>query len=124
MTVDERWSPGARYGSAMPRRFVYSRWDGTQRGFDIDADALMEQLTDEVIHHGDVDAALRRLMREGLRTPDGRREGLAQMMERIRERRRELEESGDLDGMFADAVRELDDILAPGQDLDYPVTVV
>ena len=34
----------------MPRRFVYSRWDGTQRGFELDADALMEQLTDEVEH--------------------------------------------------------------------------
>ena len=111
MTDDERGGAGDRYGAHMPRRFVYSRWDGTQRGFELDADDLMAQLTDDVIHHGDVDAALRRLMREGLRSPDGRREGLAQMMERIRERRRELEESGDLDGMFADAVRELDDIL-------------
>ena len=56
----------SNYGADMARRFVYSRWDGSQRGFDVDADVLMEQITDEVIHHGDVEAALRRIMERGL----------------------------------------------------------
>jgi hypothetical protein len=30
----------------MAPRFTYSRWDGTQRGFDLDADLLFDQLTD------------------------------------------------------------------------------
>ena len=96
----------------MARRFVYSRWDGSQRGFDVDADVLMEQITDEVIHHGDVEAALRRIMERGLRTPDGRQmPGLGELRDRIRDRREEISESGELDGSLAEAARELADIL-------------
>ena len=50
----------------MASRFTYSRWDGTQRGFDIDADLLFDQLTDELLYHGDVNAALRRMLQEGM----------------------------------------------------------
>ncbi|MGB0147879.1 MAG: hypothetical protein ACPGT1_02070 [Ilumatobacteraceae bacterium] len=96
----------------MARRFVYSRWDGSQRGFDVDADVLMEQITDEVIHHGDVEAALRRIMERGLQTPDGRQmPGLSELRDRIRDRREEIAESGELDGSLAEATRELADIL-------------
>ncbi|MCH1489986.1 MAG: hypothetical protein L7T83_06150 [Ilumatobacteraceae bacterium] len=96
----------------MARRFVYSRWDGSQRGFDVDADVLMEQITDEVIHHGDVEAALRRVMERGLQTPDGRQmPGLSELRDRIRDRREEIAESGELDGSLAEAARELADIL-------------
>ena len=96
----------------MARRFVYSRWDGSQRGFDVDADVLMEQITDEVIHHGDVEAALRRIMERGLQTPDGRQmPGLSELRDRIRDRRQEIAESGELDGSLAEAARELADIL-------------
>ncbi|MEC8017332.1 MAG: hypothetical protein VX160_00030, partial [Actinomycetota bacterium] len=100
------------YGADMARRFVYSRWDGSQRGFDVDADVLMEQITDEVIHHGDVEAALRRIMERGLQTPDGRQmPGLSELRDRIRDRREEIAESGELDGSLAEAARELADIL-------------
>ncbi len=103
---------GSNYGAVMARRFVYSRWDGSQRGFDVDADVLMEQITDEVIHHGDVEAALRRMMERGLRTPDGRQmPGLSELRDRIRDRREEIAESGELDGSLAEAARELADIL-------------
>ena len=103
---------GSNYGADMARRFVYSRWDGSQRGFDVDADVLMEQITDEVIHHGDVEAALRRVMERGLQTPDGRQmPGLSELRDRIRDRRAEIAESGELDGSLAEAARELADIL-------------
>ena len=29
----------------MASRFTYSRWDGSQVGFDLDADALLEEMT-------------------------------------------------------------------------------
>ncbi len=102
----------SNYGADMARRFVYSRWDGSQRGFYVDADVLMEQITDEVIHHGDVEAALRRIMERGLQTPDGRQmPGLSELRDRIRDRREEIAESGELDGSLAEAARELADIL-------------
>ena len=57
----------------MARRFTYSRWDGTQKGFDLDADGLFDQLTDDLLYHGDVNAALRRLMQDGMRDRSGER---------------------------------------------------
>ena len=51
----------------MAARFTYSRWDGTQRGFDLDADGLFDELTDDLLYHGDVNSALRRMMQEGMR---------------------------------------------------------
>ena len=55
----------------MAPRFTYSRWDGSQRGFDLDADALFDELTDELLYHGDVNAALRRMMQHGMRDRNG-----------------------------------------------------
>ena len=46
----------------MGSRFTYSRWDGTQKGFDLDAEGLFGELTDDLLYHGDVNAALRRMM--------------------------------------------------------------
>ena len=40
----------------MASRFTYSRWDGTQQGFELDADLLFDELTDELLYHGDVNA--------------------------------------------------------------------
>jgi uncharacterized protein with von Willebrand factor type A (vWA) domain len=96
----------------MPRRFTYSRWDGTQRGFDLDADALFSELTDELLQHGDVNAALRRMMHDGLRTPDGERmQGLRELLERLRRERQERLDRHDLGGVYDEIARELDDIL-------------
>src|SRR6266511_2144317 len=49
------------------RGFRYSRWDGTQTGFDLDADALLEEMSDDLLYHGDFNAALRRLLQQGFR---------------------------------------------------------
>jgi hypothetical protein len=74
----------------MAPRFTYSRWDGTQRGFDLDADLLFDQLTDELLYHGDVNAALRRMMQDGMRDADGNRlDGLRDLMDRLRQERQE-----------------------------------
>ena len=47
--------------------FKYSRWDGTQTGFDLDADALLEEMSDDLLYHGDLNAALRRMLQQGFR---------------------------------------------------------
>lgn len=96
----------------MTARFTYSRWDGTQTGFSMDADELMAEMTDDLMYHGDVNAALRRLMREGMTDKDGNRiEGTREMMEKIRQRRKEIEESGDLGGVYAEIAEALKDII-------------
>ena len=97
----------------MSARFTYSRWDGTQQGFSMDADDLLDEMTDDLLMHGDLNAALRRMMREGMTDRDGNRtQGIREMMDRIRRRKREIEESGDLGGVFseiADALRDIVD---------------
>ncbi|MCB0967356.1 MAG: hypothetical protein KDB37_11015, partial [Ilumatobacter sp.] len=96
----------------MATRFTYSRWDGTQRGFDLDADLLFDQLTDELLYHGDVNAALRRMMQDGMRDADGNRfEGLRDLMERLRRERQERLDRTDLGGVYDEISRELDDIV-------------
>ena len=96
----------------MTARFTYSRWDGTQTGFSMDADELMAEMTDDLMYHGDVNAALRRLMREGMTDKDGNRiQGIREMMEKIRQRRKEIEESGDLGGVYSEIAEALKDII-------------
>ena len=96
----------------MAARFTYSRWDGTQRGFDFDADLLFDQLTDELLYHGDVNAALRRMMQDGMRGPDGERlDGLRDMLERVRQQRQERLEQSNLGGVYDEIADELDDII-------------
>lgn len=96
----------------MPGRFSYSRWDGTQKGFDLDADGLFDQLTDDLLYHGDVNAALRRLMQEGMRDRNGDRvQGLREMLERLREQRQERLDRGDLGGVYQEIADELNDIV-------------
>jgi len=96
----------------MAARFTYSRWDGTQRGFDLDADLLFDQLTDELLYHGDVNAALRRMMQDGMRGPDGERlDGLREMMERVRTERQNRLEQSNLGGVYDEIADELDDII-------------
>ncbi|GBL21943.1 hypothetical protein EMGBS4_20030 [Acidimicrobiaceae bacterium] len=41
----------------MTTRFNYSRWDGTQRGFEFDAQSIVDEITDDLLYHGDVNAA-------------------------------------------------------------------
>ena len=96
----------------MAARFRYSRWDGTQHGFELDADSVIKEVTDELIHHGDPNAALRRIMQQGLRDRNGRQiEGLRDTLNRLRERRKQIRESGKLGGEFDDVAQELSDIV-------------
>ncbi|MFM8868039.1 MAG: hypothetical protein ACKOFZ_07145, partial [Ilumatobacteraceae bacterium] len=96
----------------MGQRFTYSRWDGTQRGFELDADSLFDQLGDDLLYHGDPASALRRMMQDGLRDVDGERiEGIREMMRKLRERRDEIRDSGDLGGVFSEIAEALNDVV-------------
>jgi len=93
-------------------RFNYSRWDGTQRGFEFDAQSIVDEITDDLLYHGDVNAALRRLMQEGMRNERGDQlMGLREMMQRLRERREEIKDRGDLGGVYSEVAAELDDLV-------------
>ncbi len=96
----------------MSARARYSRWDGTQVGFDLDADALLEEMTDDLLYHGDLNAALRRMMQQGFQDREGRDvQGLREMLEKLREKRREQLDRYDLGGVYEDIARRLDEIV-------------
>ena len=96
----------------MTARFNYSRWDGTQRGFEFDSQSIVDEITDDLLYHGDVNAALRRLMQEGMRNERGEQlMGLREMMQKLRERREEIKDRGDLGGVYNEIAAELDDLV-------------
>ncbi len=96
----------------MAARFTYSRWDGTQRGFDLDAEGLFDELTDDLLYHGDVNSALRRMMQEGMRDRNGERlQGLRELMDKLRQQRQERLDQYDLGGVYSEIADELNDIV-------------
>jgi uncharacterized protein with von Willebrand factor type A (vWA) domain len=93
-------------------RFSYSKWDGTQVGFDFDADDVFAELTDDLLFHGDLNQALQRLLQRGFRDRNGERiAGMREMLERVRQRRRELLDRHELGGPFEDMAERLRDIV-------------
>jgi uncharacterized protein with von Willebrand factor type A (vWA) domain len=96
--------------------YRYSRWDGSQQGFDLDADAILAEINDDLLYHGDVNAALRRMMQQGFSDRDGRRvAGLRELMEGLRERRNAEREQYDLGGVYSEIAAELEDIVQTEQ---------
>jgi uncharacterized protein with von Willebrand factor type A (vWA) domain len=95
------------------RQFRYSRWDGSQVGFELDADRILEEITDDLLYHGDLNAALRRMLQSGFRDINGERlKGLRDILEQLRRRRRDELERYDLGGVYDDIAQELRDVVA------------
>ena len=93
-------------------RARYSKWDGTQTGFELDADDLLAELTDDLLYHGDLNAALRRLLQQGFRDRnDDRVAGLRDLLEKLKRRRRDELERYDLGGVYEDIAERLRDVV-------------
>jgi len=100
----------------MPWRHRYSRWDGAQAGFDLDADELFTQITDDLLYHGDLNSALRRLLQSGFEAPDGQRfEGLREILEQLRRRKQDMLERHDLGGVYDDIAERLRGVIEAEQ---------
>jgi len=96
----------------MPLRYRYSRWDGTQVGFELDASDVLAEITDDLLYHGDLNAALRRMLQSGFQDRNGERvAGMRELLERLRRRRRDELERYDLGGVYDDIAQELRDVI-------------
>ena len=100
----------------MPIRYGFHRPREGDDFEDLDPDELLALITDDLLENGDLEAAIDRLMRDGFTTNDGDRvEGLAELLERARARRRELENQVDPSDELAryrerlDAIERLED---------------
>src|SRR5947208_890846 len=91
----------------MGGRIRYSRWDGSQHLDDLDADAVLESLSDDLMSYGDLSAALQRLYRWG----SDDLPGLEQLLRELRERREQELSRYDLDSAVEDIRQRLQDVI-------------
>ena len=95
------------------QRFRYSRWDGTQKGFELDAFDVMAEMSDDLLYHGDPNSALRRLMQEGFEDRNGDRvQGLREMLQKLREEREQRLGDHNLGGVYDEISEALDDLIS------------
>jgi uncharacterized protein with von Willebrand factor type A (vWA) domain len=101
----------------MSTRSRYSRWDGTQRIGALDADDLLDAMSEELMADGDPWQALRRLLQRGLRDPKGGKiPSLRDLMERVRQRRQRELDRHDLGSALEDIRQKVDAILRTERD--------
>jgi uncharacterized protein with von Willebrand factor type A (vWA) domain len=90
----------------MPYSFRYSRWDGSQRVAPFDPEDLLEAMADDLMSDGDLKRALRKLMHWGGENRFGDKiMGLQDLLERLRQRRRQELDRYDL-GSIVEEIRE------------------
>ena len=101
----------------MPLAYRYSEWDGTQSIPGLDADKVLEALSDDIMNFGDLQHALRNLMQRGMRNQQGdRMQGLRDLLQKLRQQRRQRLDQFDLGGVMEDIKRQLEEILQMERD--------
>ncbi len=96
----------------MPARYRYSIWDGTQEADAADPDQLLDGLSDDLMNFGDLQHALRNLLQRGMRNPMGdRTQGLRDLLQQLRQQRRQQLDRFDLGSIFDELREQLDEIL-------------
>ena len=94
------------------RSYRYSQWDGTQQIFDMDADELMDRLSDETLRQGDVMQALRELLKQGFQNKDGQQlAGLQDLMDQLKNQRRQQLQQYNMDSVIDDLRERLQDVI-------------
>jgi uncharacterized protein with von Willebrand factor type A (vWA) domain len=90
----------------------YSRWDGTQQPFGLDADELLDAMSDELLDDGDIWSALQRMLRRGAQNEQGdRMRGLQDLIDQLRNRRREQLDRHNLSSVLDDLRQKLDEVV-------------
>jgi uncharacterized protein with von Willebrand factor type A (vWA) domain len=92
--------------------FRYSEWDGTQEIPPLDADEVLEALTDDLMNFGDLQHAMRNLLQRGMRGNQGNRlQGLRDLLQQLRQQRRSTLDKYNLSSVMDDIKNRLDEIL-------------
>ena len=93
--------------------YRYSRWDGSQHPFDLDEDDILEALSEDIMNHGDLDRAMRNLMRQGMDGDQGQRiTGLRDLRERLKRIQQQQMERYNLESAMDDIAERLEDVIA------------
>jgi uncharacterized protein with von Willebrand factor type A (vWA) domain len=92
--------------------FRYSEWDGTQEIPSLDADEVLEALTDDLMNFGDLQHAMRNLLQRGMKNPMGDRlQGLRDLLQQLRQQRRNTLDKYNLSSVIDDIKKRLDEVL-------------
>jgi len=95
-----------------PVTYRYSLWDGTEDS-SLSPDQVMDALTDDLLRDGNLDLAMQKAFRWGMRNPDGSHSpGLRDLLERLRKKRQEMLDRFDFDSVMGDLRERLDAIVA------------
>src|SRR6266851_3236209 len=95
----------------MPHAFRYGAWDGTQHVLDLDAEALLDAMSDDLLEEGDLWRALQRLFRQGAQKQDGNKmPGLQDLMQQLRQRRQQQLQRSNLNDALKDIREKLQEI--------------
>ena len=90
----------------------YSRWDGSQEPFGLDADELMEAMSDDLLDDGDLWRALQKMLRRGAENEQGdKMKGLRDLMEQLRQKRRDNLDQYDMGSVIEDLKEKLENVL-------------
>ena len=89
----------------------YSAWDGTQK-LELDADQILNALSEDLMEFGDLQQAMRYLMQRGMSTEDGNYiRGLRELLQQLKDERRQKLERFDMGSIIDNIERQLDEIL-------------
>ena len=90
----------------------YSRWDGSQEPFEIQADEVMDEISNDLFADNSVMRALQRLMQRGMNNRSGQRtQGIKEMLEHLKKRREQYLQQYDLSSTMKDVEDRLKDIV-------------
>ena len=82
-----------------------------------DADDVLSEITDDLLYHGDLNQALRRMLQQGFRDRNGERvAGMRELLERLRRRRRDELSRYDLGGVYDDIAERLREVVGMERD--------
>jgi uncharacterized protein with von Willebrand factor type A (vWA) domain len=95
----------------LSNAFRYSLWDGSQRVLDVDAEALLEAMSDDLLEEGDLWRALQRLFRQGAQGREGQKlPGLQDLLQQLRQRRQQQLQRSNLGDTLKDIREKLAEI--------------
>ena len=92
--------------------FRYSEWDGTQEIPGLEADDVLEALSDDLMNFGDLQHSMRNLLQRGMKDQNGNRlQGLRDLLQQLRQQRRNQLDKYNLSSLMDDIKKRLDEVL-------------
>ncbi|MEM7254720.1 MAG: hypothetical protein AAF493_25185, partial [Pseudomonadota bacterium] len=96
--------------SAFGAHLRYSQWDGPQQSAALDADSVLSAMSDDLLNHGNLRAALRSLMRRGM-SGNAPMQGVHELIRELRREQRQKMERYDLSSIMKGIEEHLDEVL-------------